>query len=106
MKGCPHHEVIRLRTMVAVIVAAVALGATPGLAAAPVEAGKVYSGSDGEEVAVVPLAPRSEKKFIIRVKGTGSEFDGKVFTWIGRRKETGRGQGASGLEFDRIASDK
>jgi hypothetical protein len=29
-------------------------------------------------------------------------FDGKVFTWIGRRKQTGRGQGASGLEFDRI----
>jgi hypothetical protein len=29
-------------------------------------------------------------------------LDGKVFTWIGRRKETGRGQGASGLEFDRV----
>jgi hypothetical protein len=29
-------------------------------------------------------------------------FDGKVFTWIGRRKQTGRGQGASGLEFDRV----
>jgi hypothetical protein len=28
-------------------------------------------------------------------------FDGRVFTWIGRRKQTGRGQGASGLEFDR-----
>jgi hypothetical protein len=28
-------------------------------------------------------------------------FDGKVYTWIGRRKETGRGQGASGLVFDR-----
>jgi hypothetical protein len=29
-------------------------------------------------------------------------FDGKVFTWVGRRKQTGRGQGASGLEFDRV----
>ena len=29
-------------------------------------------------------------------------FDGKVFTWIGRRKETGRGDGASGLVFDQI----
>jgi hypothetical protein len=29
-------------------------------------------------------------------------FDGKVYTWLGRRKETGRGQGASGLEFDRV----
>lgn len=33
-------------------------------------------------------------------------FDGKVFTWIGRRKQTGRGQGASGLEFDRIESTR
>lgn len=29
-------------------------------------------------------------------------FDGKVYTWIGRRKETGRGQSASGLVFDRV----
>lgn len=29
-------------------------------------------------------------------------FDGKTFVWIGRRKETGRGQGASGLVFDQI----
>jgi hypothetical protein len=29
-------------------------------------------------------------------------FDGRVFTWPGRRKETGRGEGASGLEFDQI----
>ena len=67
--------------MVAVIVAAVALGATPVLAAAPVEAGKVYAGIEGEEVAVVPLSPRSSKKFLLRVKGTGSEFDGKVFPY-------------------------
>lgn len=75
------HEVIRLRNMVAVIVAAVALGATSGLAASPVEAGKVYSGSEGEEVAVVPLAPRAAKKYLLRVRGTGSEFDGKVFPY-------------------------
>ena len=29
-------------------------------------------------------------------------FDGKVFTWLGRRKETGRGEGSSGLVFDQI----
>ncbi|HEX8775480.1 MAG TPA: hypothetical protein VF735_18065 [Pyrinomonadaceae bacterium] len=29
-------------------------------------------------------------------------FDGKVYTWIGRRKQTGRGEGASGLAFDQI----
>ncbi|WP_246356917.1 hypothetical protein [Pyxidicoccus fallax] len=67
--------------MVAVIVAAVALGAAPALAGAPVEAGKVYSGTEGEEVAVVPLTPRTDKKFIIRVRGTGSEFDGLVFPY-------------------------
>lgn len=33
-------------------------------------------------------------------------FDGKVFTWIGRRKETGRGEGASGLVFDQIVPVK
>ena len=67
--------------MFAVIVAAVALGATPALAAAPVEAGKVYSGPEGEEVAVVPLTPRSENKFILRIKGTGTEVDGKVLAY-------------------------
>ncbi|QSQ23348.1 hypothetical protein JY651_51175 [Pyxidicoccus parkwayensis] len=70
-----------MRNLVAVIVAAVALGATTALAASPVEAGKVYSGPEGEEVAVVPLAPRSAKKYLLRVRGTGSEFDGKVFPY-------------------------
>lgn len=28
--------------------------------------------------------------------------NGEVFTWIGRRKETGRGEGTSGLVFDRV----
>lgn len=30
--------------------------------------------------------------------------NGEVFTWIGRRKETGRGEGASGLVFDQIVA--
>jgi hypothetical protein len=29
-------------------------------------------------------------------------WDGKVYTWLGRRKQTGRGQGSSGLAFDQI----
>lgn len=29
-------------------------------------------------------------------------WDGRVYTWLGRRKRTGRGQGSSGLEFDKI----
>ena len=28
--------------------------------------------------------------------------DGRVFTWLGVRKQTGRGEGHSGLAFDRI----
>lgn len=33
-------------------------------------------------------------------------FDGRVFTWIGRRKQTGRGEGSSGLEFDAIVPNQ
>ncbi len=29
-------------------------------------------------------------------------YDGKIYTWLGRRKQTGRGEGSSGLEFDQI----
>lgn len=29
-------------------------------------------------------------------------WDGRIYTWLGRRKQTGRGQGSSGLAFDRI----
>lgn len=29
-------------------------------------------------------------------------YDGKVFTWLGRHKRTGRGEGLSGLRFDQI----
>ncbi|MBX3082872.1 MAG: hypothetical protein KF716_14630 [Anaerolineae bacterium] len=29
-------------------------------------------------------------------------WNGKTFLWLGRRKQTGRGQGSSGLEFDRV----
>jgi hypothetical protein len=31
-------------------------------------------------------------------------FDGKVFTWVGRRKQIGRRTAGSGLEFDRVGS--
>jgi hypothetical protein len=29
-------------------------------------------------------------------------WDGRIYTWLGRRKQTGRGQGSSGLAFDQI----
>lgn len=31
-------------------------------------------------------------------------WNGKIYTWLGRRKQSGRGQGSSGLEFDRIVA--
>lgn len=67
-----------MRTILALVIALAALGAAPARAAAPVEAGKVYSGPEGEEVALIPLTPRESKKFLVRVQGTGSEVDGKV----------------------------
>ena len=33
-------------------------------------------------------------------------YGGKTFTWLGRRKRTGRGQGSSGLRFDTITDLK
>jgi hypothetical protein len=67
-----------LRFIVAVVVAWSALSASSARAAAPVEAGKVFTGPEGEEVALVPLTPREDKKFLVRVQGTGTEFDGMV----------------------------
>ncbi len=32
--------------------------------------------------------------------------DGRVFTWLGVRKQTGRGEGRSGLAFDRVVSTR
>jgi len=31
-------------------------------------------------------------------------WDGRTYTWVGRRKQTGRGQGSSGLAFDSLVS--
>ena len=31
-------------------------------------------------------------------------YDGRVYTWLGRSKTVGRGEGASGLRFDQITS--
>lgn len=67
-----------MRFIVAVVVAWSALSASSALAAAPVEAGKVFTGPEGEEVALVPLTPRESNKFLVRIQGTGTEFDGLV----------------------------
>ncbi|CAM3754591.1 hypothetical protein G4177_13625 [Corallococcus sp. ZKHCc1 1396] len=70
-----------MRIVVAVAVLCAVLGTLPARAAAPVEAGKVFVGPQGELVAVVPLTPREQKKFLVRIQGTGSVLDGLVLPY-------------------------
>ncbi|RKG90494.1 hypothetical protein D7V97_42165 [Corallococcus sp. CA053C] len=70
-----------MRFVVAVAVLSMVLGTLPAGAAAPVEAGKVFVGPQGEEVALVPLTPRDQKKFLLRIQGTGSVLDGLVLPY-------------------------
>ena len=67
-----------MRAVLAMFIAVGVLCAVPARAAAPVEAGKVFSGPEGEQVALVLLSPVESKKALLRVQGTGSELDGKV----------------------------
>ncbi|WP_239469849.1 hypothetical protein [Archangium violaceum] len=69
-----------MRAVLATFIAVAMLSAVPARAA-PVEAGKVFSGPEGEQVAVVPLTPIESKKALIQVQGTGSELDGKVLPY-------------------------
>lgn len=74
-----------MKCIVAVAVLATVLGITlPARAAAPapVEAGKVFVGPQGEQVAVVPLTPRDQKKFLVRIQGTGSVLDNLVLPYV------------------------
>ena len=67
-----------MRGILATCAVVAVLKAGSSLAAAPVGEGKVFSGSDGEQVAVIPLTPEEDKKAILLVQGTDSELDGKV----------------------------
>jgi hypothetical protein len=69
-----------MRITLAVFIAAAMLCGTSAWAA-PVGAGKVYSGPEGESVAVIPLTgPESQggKQYLLYVQGTGSVLDGKA----------------------------
>ena len=70
-----------MRAILATVVVFAVLGGGAARAAAPVEAGKVFSNKEGEQVAVVPLTPVEGKKALLLVQGTGSEFDGKVLPY-------------------------
>jgi hypothetical protein len=67
-----------VRAILAMFIAVAVLGSVPARAAAPVESGKVFSGTEGEQVAVIPLTPVESKKALLYVQGSGSELDGKV----------------------------
>jgi len=45
---------------------------------APVEPGRVYVGSDGLVLAIVPLKPRADNKVLVRVTGSHTAFDDKA----------------------------
>lgn len=69
-----------MRITLAVVIAGALCGAS-AWAAAPVGAGKVYAGSEGESVAIISLTgPESQegKQVLLYVQGTNSEFDGKA----------------------------
>jgi hypothetical protein len=69
-----------MRNTLVTVIAVGVLSGTLALAAAPVGAGKVFAGSEGESIAVIPLTtngPKGEKQVLVHVQGTDSEFDGK-----------------------------
>jgi hypothetical protein len=70
-----------VRAILATVIVFAVLGGGAAHAAAPVEAGKVFSNKEGEQVAVVPLTPVEGKKALLLVQGTGSELDGKVLPY-------------------------
>jgi hypothetical protein len=81
-----------MRSTLAAVIAVGVLCGTSALAAAPVGAGKVYSGAEGVAVTVVPLTtegPKGEKQALLLVQGTDSEFDGKAM--LHSINETNRG---------------
>jgi hypothetical protein len=70
-----------MRIILVTLIAVGVLCGAPAWANAPAGAGKVYSGSEGEAVAVIPLTargPQGEPQVLLHVQGTGSEFDGKA----------------------------
>ncbi|KFE68701.1 hypothetical protein [Hyalangium minutum] len=81
-----------MRSILATVIAVGVLSGTPVLAAAPVGTGKVYSGSEGEVVAVIPLTtagPKGEKQVLLSVQGTDSEFDGKSMLHVVHEQNRG-----------------
>jgi hypothetical protein len=70
-----------MRSILVTVIAVSVLYGTSARAGAPVGAGKVYAGPEGETVAVIPLTTQGsngEKQALLYVQGLDSEFDGKA----------------------------
>jgi len=81
-----------MRSILATVIAVGVLSGASALAGAPVGTGKVYSGPEGESVAVIPLTtqgPKGEKQVLLSVQGTDSEFDGKPMLHVANEQSKG-----------------
>jgi hypothetical protein len=81
-----------MRSILATVIAVGVLSGASAWAKAPVGTGKVYSGSEGESVAVIPLTtqgPKGEKQVLLSVQGTESEFDGKPLLHVAYEQSRG-----------------
>jgi hypothetical protein len=81
-----------MRSILATVIAVGVLSGASAFAGAPVGTGKVYSGSEGESVAVIPLnaaGPKGEKQVLLSVQGTDSEFDGKTLLHVAYEQSKG-----------------
>jgi hypothetical protein len=68
-----------MKKLLATVIVTSALGCATTPGGAKVEPGKVYRGTNGESVAVVPLQGAPEGvQYLLYVQGTGSVFDGKA----------------------------
>ena len=70
-----------LKSLAVVVTLGLVLAIATGGAAraeSPVEPGKLFVGPEGMTVAIVPLKPRTERKVLVQVTGSGTAFDGKA----------------------------
>jgi hypothetical protein len=81
-----------MRIILATVIVVGVLCGVPAWADAPVGKGKVYSGSEGESVAVIPVTTKNaqgKKQALLQIQGTDSDFDDKaLMAWI---DDAGRG---------------
>jgi hypothetical protein len=79
------------------------LRAVPGLTPVPVKPrGAILRPKPGKYFIHEEEIPRAGA-IVTRAYQRVRWLDGKIYLWLGRRKQNGRGEGSSGLKFDQIA---